>query len=139
MVEPHGTPAPHPMPATLVDVLRRRGLPAPARPAYVFLDDAGVPAARLSYGELDAQARAIAARLQAHGLQGERALLLYPPGLQFVAAFMGCLYAGVVAVPAYPPRTPQALPRLLAIARAARPAAVASIAAKRRRSEGSGS
>jgi acyl-CoA synthetase (AMP-forming)/AMP-acid ligase II len=124
MAEPLGAAAPQPLPATLVDVLRRRALAAPERPAYVFLDDAGVPAARLSYGELDARARAIAAQLQALGLQGERALLLYPPGLQFVAAFMGCLYAGVVAVPAYPPRTPQALPRLLAIARDARPAAV---------------
>jgi acyl-CoA synthetase (AMP-forming)/AMP-acid ligase II len=124
MAEPLGPPGAHPQPATLVDVLRRRALASPEREAYVFLDDAGVPAARLSYGELDARARAIAARLQAHGLQGQRALLLYPPGLQFVAAFMGCLYAGVVAVPAYPPRTPQALPRLLAIARDARPAAV---------------
>jgi acyl-CoA synthetase (AMP-forming)/AMP-acid ligase II len=49
---------------------------------------------------------------------GERALLLYPPGLDFIPAFFGCLYAGVVAVPAYPPQPSQAsrtLPRLLSI------------------------
>src|SRR3712207_4385484 len=47
--------------------------------------------------------RAIASQLQALGAAGDRALLLYPPGLDYLAAFFGCLYAGVVAVPAYPP------------------------------------
>ena len=62
----------------------------------------------LSYAGLDERARAIAALLQEHGAAGERVLLLYPPGLDYIAAFFGCLYAGVVAVPAYPPRlTPQ--------------------------------
>ena len=58
--------------------------------------------------------------LRALGAQGERALLLYPPGLEYVAGFFGCLYAGVVAVPAYPPdptRLERTLPRLRAIAR----------------------
>src|SRR4051812_32506903 len=56
------------------------------------------------------------------GLAGERALLLYPPGLELVSAFLGCLYGGVVAVPAYPPRSPRMVPRLRAIAGDARPA-----------------
>ena len=50
------------------------------------------------------------------GLEGERALLLYPAGLDFIAAFFGCLYAGVVAVPAYPPRRNRSLSRIQAIA-----------------------
>lgn len=79
-------------------------------------------AERLTFGGLDRAARAIAARLQgaAAAPTGERALLLYPPGLSFVTSFFGCLYAGVVAVPAYPPdpgRLDRALPRLLAIAK----------------------
>ncbi len=49
------------------------------------------------------------------GVEGERALLLYPPGLEYVAAFFGCLYAGVVAVPVYPPRPNRPDPRFLAI------------------------
>ena len=62
-------------------------------------------------------------RSQAAGAAGERALLLYPPGLDFIAAFFGCLYAGVVAVPAYPPRLERGrMPRLRAIV-ARRPAA----------------
>ncbi len=61
---------------------------------------------------------------------GERALLLYPPGLDFIAAFFGCLYAGVVAVPAYPPRpNDRSQPRLRAIARDAEPRAALTTAA----------
>ena len=69
-----------------------------------------------TYAELDRRARAIAAWLQSLGLQGERALLLYPAGLDFIAAFFGCVYAGVVAVPAYPPRKNRSLERIEAIA-----------------------
>jgi acyl-CoA synthetase (AMP-forming)/AMP-acid ligase II/acyl carrier protein len=72
---------------------------------------------------LDRQARAIAATLQSLGWAGERALLLYPPGLDYIAAFFGCLYAGVIAVPAYPPRRNRSLERVEAIAANARPAA----------------
>lgn len=64
---------------------------------------------------MDLKARAIAAQVQSLGVSSERALLLYPPGLEFIAAFLGCLYAGVVAVPAYPPRPNQSLSRLQAI------------------------
>ena len=60
--------------------------------------------------------RAIAASLQAMEMGGERALLLYPSGLDFVAAFFGCLYAGVTAVPAYPPRRNRNMARIDAIA-----------------------
>ncbi len=62
----------------------------------------------------------IAAALQAGSAAGERALLLYPPGLEYIAGFFGCLYAGVIAVPAYPPdpmRLERTLPRLRAIIR----------------------
>ncbi|HVR99639.1 MAG TPA: AMP-binding protein, partial [Thermoanaerobaculia bacterium] len=108
-------------PATLVNLLRARAQEHPERPAYTFLLDGEVETARLTYGDLDRQARAIAALLQERGAAGERALLLFPPGLEFVAAFFGCLYAGVVAVPAYPPRPGQEQPRLRSILADARP------------------
>jgi acyl-CoA synthetase (AMP-forming)/AMP-acid ligase II len=111
-------------PATLVDVLRARAQHQPRQVGYIFLVDGNTVEQRLTYGALDGQARAIAVTLQALGATGARALLLYPPGLAYIAAFFGCLYAGVVAVPAYPPlpgRWPRALPRLLAIAGDARP------------------
>ena len=79
-------------------------------------------AASITYGELDERARALGARLQSEGAAGERVLLLYPPGLDYVVAFFGCLYAGAVAVPAYPPQSARNLSRLQAVASDARAA-----------------
>ena len=86
---------------TLVELLRVRMSDAPSKHAYTYLRDGETDALTWDYGELDRRARAIAAWLQSCGAAGERALLLYPPGLDYLAAFFGCLYAGVVAVPAY--------------------------------------
>ena len=99
---------------SLVDLLNKRAQYQPDKLAYIFLENGETESVRLTYGELDRQARAIAAHLQS--MPGERALLLYPSGLEFISAFMGCLYAGVVAVPVYPPRRNQKLSRLLSIA-----------------------
>jgi acyl-CoA synthetase (AMP-forming)/AMP-acid ligase II len=85
---------------TLVELLRVRVSEAPSKHAYTYLRDGETDALTWNYGELDRRARAIAAWLQSCGAAGERALLLYPPGLDYLAAFFGCLYAGVVAVPA---------------------------------------
>jgi acyl-CoA synthetase (AMP-forming)/AMP-acid ligase II len=104
---------------SLVDVLGERARERPSDLAFTFLVDGESEGNTLTYGELDARARSIAASLMSHGLiPGERALLLYPPGLEFISAFFGCLYAGVIAVPAYPPQPSQlarTLPRLLSI------------------------
>src|SRR5688572_26808929 len=93
--------------ATLAGLLKARAAESPDREAYVFLADGELEAERLTWGELDVRARAVAWALRQSSCPpigpGERVLLLYPPGLDFVAAFFGCLYAGVVAVPAYPP------------------------------------
>ncbi len=90
---------------TLVELLRARADYQPDQPAYSFLRNGESDEQRWSYAQLDAQARMIGAWLQAHGATGERAVLLYPPGLDYLAAFFGCLYAGTIAVPAYPPHT----------------------------------
>jgi acyl-CoA synthetase (AMP-forming)/AMP-acid ligase II/acyl carrier protein len=89
--------------STLVELLRHRAEHQKHKTAYIFLVDGEKQEIKLSYGELDRQARAIAIKLQKTFSPGERALLLYPPGLEFISAFFGCLYAGVVAVPCYPP------------------------------------
>jgi acyl-CoA synthetase (AMP-forming)/AMP-acid ligase II len=108
---------------SLVELGRMRAAKLGDQPLYTFLPDrGGEDAAHLSFAGLDLRARAIGAELQRLGAAGQRALLLYPPGLEFVAAFFGCLYGGVAAVPAYPPRSARTLPRLLEIARDARPA-----------------
>lgn len=107
-----------PAPSTLVEILRRRALDQPGQLAYTFLLDGETDETRLTYGDLDRQARSIGAELQSLGAIGKCVLLLYPPGLDYVAAFFGCLYAGAIAVPAYPPdpvRMNRTLPRLQAI------------------------
>lgn len=101
--------------STLVEVLRRRALQQPARLVYTFLENGEKEEAELTFAELDRRARAIAAWLQTHNGAGNRALLLYPPGLDFITAFWGCLYAGAVAVPAYPPKMNRNQSRLQAI------------------------
>ncbi|WP_327667296.1 fatty acyl-AMP ligase [Streptomyces sp. NBC_00485] len=99
----------------------------PTAPAFTFLDDDGEVQRTLSYGELDATARSIAAGLRSRLARGERALLLLPEGLDFVPAFFGCLQAGVIAVPAYPPlplQNRQRMETLKSIVDDCRPAAV---------------
>jgi acyl carrier protein len=103
-------------PITLVDLLRQRAECQADDRAYTFLVDGESEEVHLTYRELDRQARAIGAWLSSQGLKGQRALLLYPPGLDFIAAFFGCQYADVIAVPVYPPRMNRAPSRIQAIA-----------------------
>ena len=103
-------------PSNLVDLLRHRAAHQPGDVGFLYLVDGESEEISWTYADLDRRARAIGAWLQSLGLQGERALLLYPAGLDFIAAFFGCLYAGVVAVPAYPPRKNRSLERIEAIA-----------------------
>jgi acyl-CoA synthetase (AMP-forming)/AMP-acid ligase II/7-keto-8-aminopelargonate synthetase-like enzyme/acyl carrier protein len=106
------TDSPMPSPASLVDLLRWRALHQPERLAYTFLIDGEVEGDRYTYAALDLRVRSIAAKLQELGAAGERVLLLYPAGLDYIAAFFGCLYAGAIAVPAYPPRKNRSMGRI---------------------------
>jgi acyl-CoA synthetase (AMP-forming)/AMP-acid ligase II/acyl carrier protein len=87
---------------TLVDVVRHWARIQPSRQAYLYVADGNEQA--LSFHELDRRASAIARALRASGREGTTALLLYRLGLEFVEAFFGCLYAGVIAVPLHPGR-----------------------------------
>jgi amino acid adenylation domain-containing protein len=116
-------------PLTLDGLLRRRAVQSPALIAYTFLGSEGEERASLTYKELDRQARVIAAYLQSLNAAGERVLLLYPPGLDYICAFFGCLYAGAVAVPAYPPRPNQSMQRLQSIVADARPSIALTVTA----------
>ncbi|MEH1850176.1 MAG: fatty acyl-AMP ligase [Nostoc sp.] len=100
---------------TLVELLGYRADNQPEQKAYTFLQNGETEETSLTFQELDQKARAIASHLQSVGATNQRALLLYPPGLEFITVFLGCLYADVVAVPAYPPRPNMKLSRLLAI------------------------
>ncbi|BAY10172.1 condensation domain-containing protein [Calothrix sp. NIES-2098] len=110
--------------STVVELLRYRSIEQANTVAFTFLHDGEGQEATLTYQELDRHSRAIASQLQILGLNGERALLLYPPGIDYLPAFFGCLYAGVVAVPAYPPRNQRNTPRILAILQDAQTAVI---------------
>ncbi|MDJ0661420.1 MAG: fatty acyl-AMP ligase [Crocosphaera sp.] len=99
----------------LVSILEKRATYQPSKTAYIFLDRGETEQCSLTYEQLNKKARELAAILQESQLQGERALLMYSPGIDFIIAFFACLYAGVIAVPIYPPRRNQSLDRLKAI------------------------
>ena len=108
---PHGL-------STLPQVLRWRAANQPSELAFTFLVDGEDETLSLTYAELDREARSIAAALERTAARGSRALLVFDSGLDYIAALYGCLYAGVVAVPVYPPdpfRIDRTLPRLQSI------------------------
>lgn len=91
--------------SSLVEMLRERARDQAHDTAFIYLKDGEVEEMSLTYAELEKRARAIAAHLQKEAQPGERALLLFPAGLDYVCAFFGCLFAGVIAVPIYPPQS----------------------------------
>ncbi|HND50760.1 MAG TPA: aminotransferase class I/II-fold pyridoxal phosphate-dependent enzyme [Pirellulaceae bacterium] len=98
----------------LIDCLRYWAEKQSDSLAFSFTDGE-VEEVRLTYSDLERRARALAAHLDSLGMRGQRALLLYPPGLDFVVGFFGCLYAGAVAVPGYPPRRNRNMLRIQSI------------------------
>ncbi len=113
-----------------IGVLRGRAATHGSDELYHFLTDGDAPSQSLNYSQLHEQARTIAASLQKSFSPGSRALLLYPPGLEFIAGLFGCWYAGLVVVPAYPPRSSQqvsAFTTLGVIASDAQPAVVLTV------------
>ncbi|MCU0487754.1 MAG: fatty acyl-AMP ligase [Anaerolineales bacterium] len=113
--------------SNLVDIIQQKSATHPDQVAFDFVVDGESQVESLSYFELERRSLAIAARLQVLRAEGERAILLFPPGFDFIAAFTGCLFAGTIAVPTYPPdisRLERSLPRFMAIVRSAKPAVV---------------
>ena len=116
--------------STLIELLHNRAHEQPDLPAYISLKDGLTVDRTLSYAELDQKARAIAVFLRQRFQAGDRLLLMHPPGLEFVEAFWGCLYAGMVAIPVPPPdafRVKQSGRRLTAIAQDAQAAGVLTV------------
>lgn len=102
---------------SLIEIAARRAAEQGGQVAYAFHGSAGP--ASVTYAQLDARARAFGQQLSGRCAPGSRVLLVLPSGLDYVAAFLGCLYAGVIAVPAYPPRrlgSARGLSRLRAVA-----------------------
>lgn len=102
-------------PATILQALQAHVASQGESVIYTFLKS-DQERLTLTYRALDERARSIAHELLSHAQPGDRALLTYPPGLEFIEAFLGCLYAGIIAVPAYPPKKNRNAERVLAIA-----------------------
>ena len=115
--------------ATFADVLQARSDEHPDDVAYTFLPDGEAVEQSVTYRQSERRAKAIATAIREVVDEGERVLLLYPPGLEYVSAVFACLTGAVVAVPAYPPRATRsrANERIMAILRDSRPAAVLTI------------
>ncbi|MFB6375859.1 MAG: fatty acyl-AMP ligase, partial [Bradymonadaceae bacterium] len=114
---------------TLVDVLHSSALDEPDRRIFRYLDDGETEGQTVTYQDLLDGSRAVAAELRRETQPGDRVLLLYEPGVEYIEAFFGCLYAGRIAVPVYPPDPnglEQTLPRLVHIIEDAQPSAVAT-------------
>ncbi|MDO5308432.1 MAG: aminotransferase class I/II-fold pyridoxal phosphate-dependent enzyme [Planctomycetia bacterium] len=102
--------------SNLVDLVQYRASAQPDDVAFVYLTDGDKTELKLTYSELDRRCRALGAYLQRNDMRGKRVLLLYPPGLDYIVAFYGCLYAGATAIPVYPPRKNRSMLRIKSIA-----------------------
>lgn len=108
--------------SNLVELLQYRAASQPNQVAYRFLNNGKIAdVTEIRYQALALNAQAIAAKLQTTCQPGARALLMCPSGVEFITAFFGCLYAGMIPVPAYPLRRNQSLSRLEAIVADAEP------------------
>ncbi|MFE3757618.1 fatty acyl-AMP ligase [Nocardia tengchongensis] len=116
-----------PQSTLLPEILQRRAATEPDRTAYIFLDDRGTESAVITYGELHVRALAVAAELAERCAPGDRALLIFPQCPEFIVAYFGCLYAGVLAVPLNPPRRDRIQDATLSIVRDCEPAAVLTL------------
>jgi len=100
---------------TLVELLRYRAEHHPEKRAYTLLVDGEFDEVHITYKHLDSQARAIATKLQKRNCIDQRVLLLFHTSLEYLTSFFGCLYAGAIPIPAFPPRLNRPTPRIQSI------------------------
>jgi len=103
-------------PSSLVELIRSRADAEPDELAYTFLGEQAGDRLERTYSQLDRRVRGIAADFQSRGLEGERALLFFPPGIDFIEAFLACLYARVIAIPCALPQEKRGLSRVRKVA-----------------------
>ena len=97
---------------TYVDVIKNRVKANPDHVVFRFLNDGINESESFTYRQLETRSKALGAAMQQYALKEERVLLLFPPGLSYVASLFSCFYSGMIAVPAYPPRRNRSLDRI---------------------------
>jgi acyl transferase domain-containing protein/acyl-CoA synthetase (AMP-forming)/AMP-acid ligase II/acyl carrier protein/NAD(P)-dependent dehydrogenase (short-subunit alcohol dehydrogenase family) len=100
---------------TLYDVLKYRAETQPNDPAYIFLNNGEEETQPLTYKQLHDSSKALAAKLQSLNMSGERALLIFESGYEYIISFFGCIYSGVISVPLHPPGKNKSMSRMSAI------------------------
>ncbi len=100
---------------TYIEVIKNRTLQKPDHIVFRFLNDGVTESESLTYIELETRSKALGASMQEYGEKGDRVLLLFPAGLDYIASIFSCFYSGFIAVPAYPPRRNQKIHRLKSI------------------------
>ncbi|WFP51891.1 amino acid adenylation domain-containing protein [Methylomonas sp. EFPC3] len=124
--------------ADLLGLLEHRAEIQPDFPIYHYLRDGEDLAETLSFRDVALKAKTVAAALQGIAAEGERVMLLYLPGIEFITSYFGCLYAKHIAIPLPPPRQSrmlQTLEKVLEIARSAQPVAVLTTQAVKEKAE----
>lgn len=114
----------------LVEMLSSNAISRGEKTVFIYLLDGEAQEEEITFGELDNQVREIAAKIQSITEQQDRVLLLYPPGMDYIRGFFACLYAGVIAVPTYPPdvtRLDRTMPRFLSIVSDSKPSLILTI------------
>ncbi|MBW6459885.1 MAG: AMP-binding protein [Bacteroidales bacterium] len=109
---------------TMVEVFEENSGKFPAKVIYYYLEDGLNESSRITYREMNARVKAIAAVLQDQYEKGARALLLFPTGIEFIVSLFGCFYSGIIGVPAYPPRKNRLFGRFEAIVNDCRPSLI---------------
>ena len=90
--------------STLVDLLEKRGKELNDELLYIFLEDGENETNFITFGDMLNRVKAVSAYLQTIGKQGDRVLLLFPTGIEFITALFGCIFSGIIGVPSYSPR-----------------------------------
>lgn len=112
--------------STMVERLLQHEKHIPGKIVYILLEDGINETDSITYGEMISKAKALAATLQKYGKQGDRVLLLFPTGIEFITSFYACLFAGMIAVPTYPPKRNKPNERFRAIVNDSTPSFIIS-------------
>ncbi len=110
--------------SNLVSVLQQNAKKYPEKIVYIFLEDGENEKEKISCSEIVERSKSIAAYLQKSGEKGDRVLLLFPTGIEFILSLYGCFFAGMIGVPAYPPKRNKPNERFSAILQNADPSII---------------
>jgi acyl-CoA synthetase (AMP-forming)/AMP-acid ligase II/acyl carrier protein len=108
----------------ITEIFEKHAAAFPDKVIYSYLEDGFNESAGITYGKMCKQAKAIASVLQKKHKKGDRALMLFPSGIEFIVSLFGCFFAGIIGVPAYPPRKNRLFERFESIITDCRPALI---------------